>query len=70
MPDLSHLYEKYKDNPYILNRLQTYLNNLPNMLESENKKYEERMTRISELTMEHDNFHKVFLHFLQLKTNH
>ena len=61
MPDLSHLYEKYKDNPYILNRLQTYLNNLPNMLESENKKYEERMTRISELTMEHDNFHKVFL---------
>jgi hypothetical protein len=60
-PDLSHLYEKYKDNPYILNRLQTYLTNLPNMLESENKKYEERMTRISELTMEHDNFHKVFL---------
>jgi len=60
-PDLSHLYEKYKSNPYILNRLQIYLTNLPNMLESENKKYEERMTRISELTMEHDNFHKVFL---------
>ena len=59
--DLSELYEKYKDNHYILNRLQTYLTNLPNMLESENKKYEERVSRINELTMEHDNFHKVFL---------
>lgn len=59
--DLSELYEKYKDNAYILNRLQTYLTNLPNMLESENKKYEERVSRINELTMEHDNFHKVFL---------
>ena len=59
--DLSELYKKYKDNPYILNRLQTYLTNLPNMLESENKKYEERVSRINELTMEHDNFHKVFL---------
>ena len=59
--DLSELYLKYKDNPYILNRLQTYLTNLPNMLETENKKYEERVSRINELTMEHDNFHKVFL---------
>lgn len=60
-PDLSSLYEKYKNNPYILNRLQSYLTNLPNMLESENKKYEERILRMNELTMEHDNFHKVFL---------
>lgn len=60
-PDLSSLYEKYKNNPYILNRLQIYLTNLPNILEAENKKYEERILRINDLTIEHDNFHKVFL---------
>ena len=58
---LSDLYEKYKDNQYMLNRLQTYLTNLPSMLDSENKKYEERLSRINELTMEQDNFYKVFL---------
>jgi hypothetical protein len=58
---LSDLYEKYKDNQYMLNRLQTYLTNLPSMLDAENKKYEERLSRINELTMEQDNFYKVFL---------
>jgi hypothetical protein len=31
------------------------------MLETENKRYEERISRINELTMEQDNFYKVFL---------
>ena len=55
------LFEKYKDNQYMLNRLQTYITNLPNLLDTENKKYEERVLRINELTMEQDNFYKVFL---------
>ena len=58
---LSNLFEKYKDNSYILQRLQLYLTNLPTMLETENKRYEERVSRINELTMEQDNFYKVFL---------
>lgn len=52
---------KYKDNAYILNRLEVHLTNLPNLLEQENKKYEERIVRHNELTLEQDNFHKVFL---------
>jgi hypothetical protein len=59
--DINSLYNKYKDNIYILNRLKTHLINLPNMLENENKKYEERISRISDLTMEQENFYKVFL---------
>jgi hypothetical protein len=55
------LFTKYNENPYILHRLQTYLTNLPNMLETENKRHEERVTRINELTMEQENFYKVFL---------
>ena len=55
------LFEKYKDNPYILQRLQMHLTNLPIILETENKRYEERVSRINELTLEQDNFYKVFL---------
>ena len=58
---ISNLLEKYKDNPYILHRLHTHLTNLPTMLETENKRYEDRISRINELTMEQDNFYKVFL---------
>ena len=58
---ISTLFEKYKDNPYILQRIQMHLTNLPGMLETENKRYEERVSRINELTMEQDNFYKVFL---------
>ena len=52
---------KYTNNSYMLQRLETHLLNLPNMLEQENKRYDERVTRFNELTLEHDNFHKVFL---------
>jgi hypothetical protein len=58
---ISDLFEKYKDNPYILQRLQIHLINLPAILEGENKRYEERVSRINELTLEQDNFYKVFL---------
>ena len=59
--DLTDLYNKYKDSPYMINRLQTFITNLPNLLDSENKKYEERVSRMNELTMEQDNFFKVYL---------
>ena len=58
---IEDLFTKYKDNPYMKNRLETYLFNLPNMLEQENKKYDERVSRINELSLEQENFFKVFL---------
>jgi hypothetical protein len=58
---IDDLFEKYKGNSYILQRLQMYLTNLPTMLETENKRYDDRISRINELTLEQDNFYKVFL---------
>ena len=58
---ISELFETYKDNPYILQRLQIHLINLPAILETENKRYLERVLRINELTLEQDNFYKIFL---------
>jgi len=58
---INELNIKYKNNSYMLNRLETHLLNLPNMLEQENKRYDERVSRFNELTLEQDNFHKVFL---------
>uniref|UniRef100_A0A6C0I8D6 Uncharacterized protein n=1 Tax=viral metagenome TaxID=1070528 RepID=A0A6C0I8D6_9ZZZZ len=55
------LYNRYKDSPYMINRMQTFITNLPNLLDAENKKYEERVLRMNELTMEQDNFFKVYL---------
>jgi hypothetical protein len=46
---------------WILNRIQTHITNMPALLDAEYKKHEERVTRMNELTAEHDNFHKVFL---------
>ena len=59
--NLNDLMNLYKDNSYILLRLNTHLNNLPNMLEQENKRYEERVSRFNELSLEQENFYKVFL---------
>jgi len=59
--NLNDLFELYKDNPYMLQRLNSHLTNLPSMLEQESKRYDERVTRINELILEQDNFHKVFL---------
>ena len=58
---IQELQNKYKDNPYMIQRLETHLSNLPTTLELEHKKHEERVSRFNELTMEQDNFYKVFL---------
>jgi len=58
---LNNIFTKYQDSPYMTNRLETHLLNLPNMLEQENKRYDERVSRFNELTLEQDNFYKVFL---------
>jgi hypothetical protein len=58
---INELNFKYKENPYMIQRLEYHLFNLPNTLEQENKKYDERINRFNELTLEQDNFYKVFL---------
>jgi|688.fasta_scaffold09222_4 hypothetical protein len=58
---INDMFIKYKDSPYMTSRLETHLLNLPNMLDQENKRYDERVSRFNELTFEQDNFHKVFL---------
>jgi hypothetical protein len=45
----------------MLQRLETHLFDLPDILDRENKKYDERISRFNELTIEQDNFYKVFL---------
>ena len=58
---LNELFVTYNDNPYMLQRLNTHLTNLPSILDQESKKYDERVTRINELISEQENFNKVFL---------
>lgn len=58
---INELNIRYKDNPYILQRLENHIFNLSNILEQENKKYDERVNRFNELTLEQDNFYKIFL---------
>lgn len=58
---ISELKIKYNDNPYMIQRLETHLLDLPDILDRENKKYDERVSRFNELTNEQDNFYKVFL---------
>jgi hypothetical protein len=56
------LFEKYKDNEYMLNRIVTHIENyLPNSLENELVNYEKRVTRHSFLTNEQQIFIQVFL---------
>ena len=58
---ITDLNEKYKDNPYIIQRLENHITNLRNILEQENKRYDERVSKFNELSFEQDNFLKVFL---------
>jgi hypothetical protein len=58
---LNDLFVTYNDNPYMLQRLNTHLANLPIILDQESKKYDERVSRINELISEQENFYKVFL---------
>ena len=59
--NISNLIIKYKDNEYILSRLSSFINNLPNMLDGIDKKHEENIIRINELNIEQKNFFNVFL---------
>ena len=58
---INELKIKYNDNPYMIQRLETHLLDLPDILDRENKKYDERVSRFNELTFEQVNFYKVFL---------
>jgi len=59
---VNSLFEKYKSNEYMLNRLfNNLLNHLPNTLEYEQKNYEKRMDRNNFLTNEQQTFVQVFL---------
>ena len=62
--NISELFKKYKDDEYMCNRLQTHLENLPSVLEQENKRHVERILRINELNTEQENFYKVFFIYL------
>ena len=59
--DLDELTNRYENDSYMMGRLQTYLANLPNWLDNENKKHKERISRFNELSMEQQNFFMIFL---------
>jgi hypothetical protein len=58
---VENLYIKYHENPYALNRLQYYINNLSLNIINDLNNYEKRLNRTNELTMEYDIFCNVFL---------
>ena len=59
--DIESLTKKYQGDNYMLSRLNHWISSLPSVLESEQKKHEERVNRFNELTFEQDTFFKVFL---------
>lgn len=58
---INEVCDTYKDNPYILNRIGNYINNLPILLTNDLTNYEKRLNRTNELITEHDLFCKIFL---------
>ena len=58
---INNLLVTYKSNEYILERLNHFLIGLPETMENENKRYEERLAKYNELLSEQDNFFKIFL---------
>ena len=58
---ITSLFEKYKDNEYILQRLISHTNNLPNTLETELLNHEKRLVRQTFLSNEQQLFIQVFL---------
>jgi hypothetical protein len=56
------LNEKYKDSPYMLNRIHHHLTNvLPNVLETEHNNYGKRLERNSQLLLDQETFIHLFL---------
>lgn len=70
---LNGLFNKYKDNDYMLQRINSHIiNYLPNTLDNENKNYERRINRNNYLTNEQQIFIQVFLsknQYYYLNTN-
>jgi hypothetical protein len=59
---INGLYDKYEQNPYMLSKLNNYINvQLPTMLENTNLQHQERTTRIEQLTQNQDQFIENFL---------
>jgi len=58
---VTKLFDQYENNEYIFNKLTNYIVSLPSILEMDQKKMDERINRINELTLEQSNFNKIFL---------
>jgi hypothetical protein len=58
---ISNMLVSYKNNEYMTNKIHQIMIGLPETLDIENKKYEERLSKFNELLSEQDNFFKVFL---------
>jgi hypothetical protein len=59
---VENLYDTYsQDNQYALSRLEYHINSLPVLIENENKKNNERISKFNELTTEQETFSKLFL---------
>lgn len=60
---IQELYDKYieENNTYSLSRLEHHINGLKNLIENENKKNNERISKFNELTTEQETFSKFFL---------
>jgi hypothetical protein len=60
---IQELYNKYsyENNTYALTRLEHHVNNLKLLIENENKKNNERISKFNELTTEQEAFSKIFL---------
>jgi len=58
------IYEKYKDDPYMSERIETYIKNqLPCIIEGFHQDYETRQSRMKDLLVEKDKFINDFLLF-------
>lgn len=55
------MFQKYKDNEYVLNRIYTHIHNLPNTLETELFNYEKKQNLNAHLSEEQQIFIQVFL---------
>lgn len=59
---VENLYNTYStNNTYALSRLEHHINSLPSLIENENKKNDERISKYNELTIEQETFSKLFL---------
>jgi len=58
---IKELFQSYDGNTYAINRLESYINNLPNWIITDINNYEKRINRTTELSNEQEIFCKIFL---------